>query len=53
MASSMEPVHLFSQDNLNQVQYKFLGHIMPLKLVSLSHEANNVSNGTIQFVRLR
>ena len=29
------------------------GHLMPLALESVSHDANNITNGTIAFHRLR
>ena len=35
----LAPLYLFRQDNQNEVQHKFLGHVMALMLVSLSHDA--------------
>ena len=40
-------VYSLSQDNWNEVQ---LGHVMPLALVSVSHDADGIINGTIPFL---
>ena len=39
--------YLWGQDNWNEVQ---LGHVMPLALVSVSHNAYGIINGTILFL---
>ena len=47
MASSMKTLHLFSQDNQNEVQHVF-GHVMHLVLASC--DADGIVNGTAAFV---
>ena len=39
MASSMAPLHFFSQDNQNEVQHNPFGHVMHDAGVSVSHDA--------------
>ena len=52
-ASSMASFHFLCQDNWNHMQYDFLGHVMPLLLVSASHNADGIINETIEFPRPR
>ena len=49
----MLPLHLFGQDNQNEVLDNILDLVMPLILVSVSHAANGVINGTMQLFRSR
>ena len=42
----MATMHLFSHNNQNDVQHNILGHVMPLILVPVSHDANSFINDT-------
>ena len=53
MALPITPLYSLHQDNWNSVQHNFFGYLMLLVLMSVSHEANSVSNGAITFVRSR
>ena len=49
---SIVPLYSLDQDNSNNVQ--FFGHVRPLILASVKHNAkNSIINGIIPFVRLR
>ena len=43
----MVKLYKLTQDDQNEVQHDFFGHIMPLT----SHNGNGIVNGTITFVR--
>ena len=49
--SSMALLHCIGQDNSNEVQHAFFGHMMPLSLELVSHDANSTINDTIAFLR--
>ena len=53
LASSIAPLHFFSQDNQNEVQHNSFGHVMLLINVSRSDHTNTAINGTIPLVRSR
>ena len=53
MALSIAPLYSLGQDHCTNVQHNFLSILMPLMLVSMSHNANSVIDGTILFVRSR
>ena len=47
------PLHSVSQDNWNEVLHDIFVHVMPLQLTQAAHDANDVINSTIAFVRSR
>ena len=53
IASLIAPLHLLDQDDQNEMQHTSFGHVMPLMLESVFHDANSISNGTIPLVRSR
>ena len=53
MGPSMALLHLFSPDNQNEVQQNFFGSWNAIVARSVSHDINNVINGTIPFIRSR
>ena len=53
MALSITLLYALGQDNCNKVQLNFFGHVMPLILLLVSHDANSVISGTILFPRSR
>ena len=42
MALSMEQLHLLAQNDQNEVQYEFFGHVMTLVLVLTSHDDDSI-----------
>ena len=44
-------IHSIGQDERNEVQHDFTGHMMPLAYVS--YDADSVFTGTIEFLRPR
>ena len=50
MASSILLLHLYSQDNQNDMKHDSFGHVMHLVLASASYDADGIVNGTISFV---
>ena len=44
-------IHFLGQDNQNEVQHHFYGHLMPLMLTSALHDADNIFNHTIALYR--
>ena len=53
MASSMTPLHLFSQGNQNEVQHDFFGIVMHLVLALASCNVDGIVHGTTAFVSSR
>ena len=53
MASSMKPLHFPGQDNQNEVQHDFFGHVMPLVLESAVCDADNIISHTIALLMSR
>ena len=49
----MASLHTFGQDDRNEVQHDFSGHVMPLALVLASHDAVSIPNVAITFLRSR
>ena len=47
----MAQLHLLAQDDQNEEQHDFLGHVMPLAPVLTSHNVSGIVNGTIIFIR--
>ena len=45
MELSIAPLYLLGHDDSNNVQNNSFGQVMPLMLVSVSHDANSVING--------
>ena len=43
-------IHFLDQDNQNEEQHDFFGHVMPLVLASVSCDADNVISHTIAFL---
>ena len=53
MASSMAPLYSLGEDDQNEIQHDFFGHLMPLALALTSCDADSIINGTIAFLSLR
>ena len=49
--SSMAPLHALGQDDKNEAQYDFIGHVIPLVLASVPCDAD--INDTTAFLRSR
>ena len=49
----MAQKHFLDQDDQNQVEHDFLGHVMPVTLASESPDAKSIINGTTAFLRSR
>ena len=49
---SMAPLYLLGQDAWNEMQYYFFGHVIPLAVVSASHDADNIMDVNIVFIKL-
>ena len=41
---SMAPLHFKGQENGNEVQHDFIGHMTPLASVSVSYDADTIIN---------
>ena len=48
---SMAPLHSIYQEDQNEVQHDFLGHVIPL--ASAAHDADGVVSSTTAFPRSR
>ena len=46
-------IHFLGQDNQNEVQQDFFGHVMPLVLAPKSKDAGNTISHTISFLKSR
>ena len=53
MTSSIIPLHSLGQDNQNEVQHDSFGNVMPLALVLLLHNANDIINSSTEFLLSR
>ena len=53
IALSLAQMDLLVQDDQNEVQHDFFGHLVPLALVLVSHNVKGIINGTIAFLRSR
>ena len=51
--SLMIHLHSLGQDDWNEVQHYFFGHVMQLVLASVSHDVNGIANGTTAILRSR
>ena len=49
----MAPLNFLGQDNQNEMQHDFFGHMMLLALALMSHGADGVINGSVAFLRSR
>ena len=42
-----------NQDNQNEVHYDIVGNVIPLTLVLMLHETDNITSGKTAFIRSR
>ena len=50
-APSMTPLHSFHQDDQNETQLQFFGHVTPLEWALALCDTDHVVNGIIAFLR--
>ena len=50
MAPPVASLNSLAQDDRNEVQHDFFGHMTPLALMPALHDADSIVNGTIPFL---
>ena len=50
--ASSTGLYSLGHDNQNEMHHGFIGHVAPLLMLSVSHNAGNAVSGTIAFLRL-
>ena len=53
MALTMVPFYSLHQDDCNEGQHDLFCHVTPLAMVLVSHDADGIVNGIIEFLIIR